>query len=278
MKRFLLAVAALLAAAALPAVASEATFERTLNVNGRVELNISTGAGSIHLSRGADNQVHVVGHVKSGWGANNDARVREIAAHPPIEQVGNIIRIGLHHENLHNISIDYDIQAPANAFLEASSGSGSLIIDGVGDNAKLSTGSGDIRATGLKNSFSANTGSGSISIEQTGQGDVRAQTGSGNIELRGIRGGLRAGTGSGSIRIEGTPTADWKLETGSGSIEFLPGRAGFTLDASSGSGGIHCDQQMSVQGSLDRHHVTGKVNGGGPTVRMETGSGSIHIR
>ncbi len=278
MKRFLLVAAAFLAAATLPAVASEATFDRTLSVNGRVDLNIATGAGNIHLSRGADNQVHIVGHVKSGWGANNDARVREIAAHPPIEQTGNIIRIGTHHENQRNISIDYEIQAPSNAFLEASSGSGNLTIDGVGNNAKLSTGSGDIRATGLRNSFSANTGSGSISIEQVGQGDVRVQTGSGNIELRGVRGGLRGGTGSGNIKIEGTPTADWKLETGAGSIDFVPGHAGFTLDASSGSGSVHCDQQMSVQGSTDKHHVTGKVNGGGPTVRLETGSGSIHIR
>jgi hypothetical protein len=28
---------------------------------------------------------------------------------------------------------------------------------------------------------------------------------------------------------------------------------------------------------MDHHHVTGKIGGGGPTVRIETGSGSIHI-
>jgi hypothetical protein len=34
---------------------------------------------------------------------------------------------------------------------------------------------------------------------------------------------------------------------------------------------------MLTQGSSDRHHVTGKINGGGPTVRIETGSGDIRI-
>jgi DUF4097 and DUF4098 domain-containing protein YvlB len=269
-----------LALAALPALASEANFERNLNVNGRVELSISTGSGNIHLTKGSGNQVHIYGRVKSGWGGGggNEQRVREIAANPPIEQTGNIIRIGAHHENLRNISIDYEIQAPANAFLEANSGSGDVTDDGIGENAKLSTGSGNVHATGLHGGFSVNTGSGNIYAEQTdGQGDVKAQTGSGNLELKGVHGGLRGGTGSGDIKISGSPAADWHLGTGSGSIEFWPGNTGFVLNASTGSGTVHTDHEMQVQGSFDKHHITGKINGGGPTVRIETGSGDVRI-
>jgi hypothetical protein len=276
MKKLWIAAVALAALAAVPALASEATFERTLSVSGRVELSVSTGSGNIHLTRGADNQVHVYGKVKSGWGGSED-RVREIAAHPPIEQTGNIIRIGSHHENLHNISIDYEIQAPANAFLEAGSGSGDITVEGVGENAKISTGSGNIHASGLHGGFTVDTGSGNIYAEQTGQGDVKAQTGSGNIELRDLRGGLRAGTGSGDIKVGGTPASDWKLETGSGNVEFWPGSAAITLDASTGSGSVHTDREMMTQGTQDHHHVTGKINGGGPTVRIETGSGDIRV-
>jgi hypothetical protein len=276
MKKLWIAVAAL-ALAALPAFAAEATFERTLSVSGRVELSVATGSGNIHISHGAGNQVHVFGRVKSSWGGN-EARVREIAAHPPIERTGNIIRIGGHHENLHNISIDYEIQAPENAFLDAASGSGNIDVDGVGENAKISTGSGNIHATGLHGGFTVNTGSGNIYAEQTGTGDVKAQTGSGNVELRNLHGGLRAGTGSGDIKAGGVPSADWKLETGSGSIEIWPGSAGLLLDASTGSGSIHTDHEMLTQGTQDRHHVSGKLNGGGPTVRISTGSGDIRVR
>jgi hypothetical protein len=34
---------------------------------------------------------------------------------------------------------------------------------------------------------------------------------------------------------------------------------------------------MMTQGELGHHHMTGKLNGGGPTVRIETGSGDIRI-
>lgn len=267
---------AALAMAALPAFGLEQSFERSLKVNGHVELSVSTGSGNIRITRGSGTEVHIVGHVKSGWGGN-EQRVHEIVANPPIEQTGNIIRIGTHHENLHNISISYEIQAPENTLLEAGSGSGDIYDDGVGENAKLGTGSGNVHATGLQGAFALNTGSGDILAEQTGSGNVRAQTGSGNIELRGIRGGLRADTGSGNIKVNGTPSTDWRLETGSGDVELWPGNAGVTLDASTGSGNVHAEHEMAVQGSFDKHHIVGKINGGGPTIRIQTGSGNIQV-
>lgn len=275
MKRLFVA-AAVLGLAASTALASEATFDRTLTVSGQVQLSVSTGSGNIHLTHGSGNQVHIFGKVKGGWDAS-EARVKEIAANPPIEQTGNIVRIGGHHENMQNISIDYEIQAPENALLAASSGSGNITVEGVGETAKLSTGSGNIRATGLHDGFSVSTGSGNIYAEQIGTGDVRAETGSGNVELRNLHGGLHAGTGSGEIKVGGTPTTDWKLGTGSGNVEFWPGSTGITLDASTGSGSIHSDHEMMTQGTLNKHHVVGKLNGGGPTVRIETGSGSIRV-
>lgn len=277
--KFFVATATALAFAVIPALASEATFDRTLSVNGRVDLSLSTGSGNIHLTRGAGNQVKIHGRVHSNnWGGgNSDERVRQVAANPPIEQTGNIVRIGRRHENLRNISIDYEIEAPADSFLDASSGSGDVTDDGVGQTAKLNSGSGNIRATGVHGGFTVGTGSGNIYAEQSGEGDVKAETGSGNIELRDLHGGLKATTGSGDIKAGGAPAGDWRLETGSGSIELWPGSTGFTLDASTGSGSIHTDHEMSVQGSFDKHHITGKVAGGGPTVRVQTGSGDIRI-
>jgi hypothetical protein len=268
--------AAVLALAALPALASEATFDRTLTVNGRVELAVGTGSGNIHITQGSGSQIKIHGTVKSNWGGSED-RVREIAANPPIEQTGNIVRIGKNHENYHNISINYEIEAPADSFLEASSGSGNVTDEGVGQDAKLNSGSGNIHATGLKGGFNVGTGSGNIYAEQAGSGDVKAETGSGNIELKDLHGALRANTGSGDIKVGGSPSSDWKLETGSGSVELWPGSTGFNLDASTGSGSIHTEHEMTVQGSFDRHHITGKISGGGPTVRASTGSGDIRI-
>lgn len=278
MKHLVVAVAALALVAGLAprARASEATFERTLTVGSHADLTVQTGSGTIRLTRGSGNTIHIFGRVRSSWGANDD-RVREIANHPPIEQTGSIVRIGVRHMDLHNISIDYEVEAPADAYLNASTGSGQINDDGVGVNTRLSTGSGSIHATGLQGTTALGTGSGSIYAEQAGQGDVKAETGSGSIELHNVHGGLRAETGSGSIKAEGAPTAAWRLETGSGSVEVWTGNAAFTLDAESGSGGIQVDREIVQEGKTSRHHVQGRVGGGGPTVRVETGSGGIRI-
>lgn len=273
--------AMLVLAGCMPAPASaagtEASFERTLSVTGSaLQLTVSTGSGSITLTRGSDNQVHVIGHVKGGWGSS-DSQVREIADHPPIEQTGNIVRVGAHQQNLRNISISYEIEAPAGSYLKATSGSGSVTDNGVGADARLHTGSGSIHATGLQGGFSLSTGSGNIEAEGMGTGDVTARTGSGTIDLRGVNGGLQAHTGSGSIKVRGKPAGPWRIGTGSGGVELWTGDAGFTLDAGTGSGGIHVDRQMTVHGSLGRHHVRGQIGGGGPTVRIRTGSGGIRV-
>jgi Putative adhesin len=255
---------------------AEATFTRDVTVNGRVDLTVATGSGSIHLTEGPGGHVHIVGRVRSSWGAD-ESQVQQIADHPPVEQTGNIVRVGAQRENWHNISIDYEIEAPADAFLTAQSGSGNVDDGGVGANARLSTGSGSIHATGLAGAPSLDTGSGNIYAELKGDGDARAQTGSGSIELHGLHGALRAETGSGNVKVDGKPLGPWKVTTGSGSVELWTADSPFTLDAQTGSGSIHSDREMLTQGTEEHHHVTGKISGGGPTVRIETGSGSIRI-
>ncbi len=270
------ALTALVAVLSVPARATEATFERDLTVSGRVDLAINNGSGFIHLTNGPAGHVRIFARVRSGWGTSDNS-VQDVAAHPPIQQTGNIVRIGAAHRSLGNVSIDYEIQAPADAYLDAASGSGNITDDGVGANARLSTGSGSIQATGLKGDFTVGTGSGNIEAEQVSPGDVKANTGSGSIELKNVHGGLHAGTGSGHIKVEGTPTASWRIHTGSGSVELWTENAGLTLEASTGSGGIHTDREISSLGSIDRHHVKGAIGGGGPEVRVDTGSGSIKV-
>lgn len=253
------------------------SFDRVLSVNGEPQLMVSTGSGNIHLTRSSGNQIHIHGKIHvSREGSVEQAR--QIAANPPIEQNGNEIRVGKEHqEHWHGISINYEIEAPAGSVLSAMSGSGDIVDEGVGKNAKLQTGSGDIRANGLQDAFEVHTGSGNITAEQTGQGDVKAQTGSGNIELKDIHGGFVGQTGSGDIKASGTPSSPWTLKTGSGNIDITSGTAPLTLDASSGSGSVTTDKEMLVKGSLNQHHITGNLNGGGPLVRAETGSGDIRV-
>ncbi|MFT4111250.1 DUF4097 family beta strand repeat-containing protein [Silvibacterium sp.] len=275
--------AALLAASPAAMLAADGNFDKTLHVGGGVSLSVSTGAGYIHVSPGSDGQIHIIGHVHAGhgwgnWGGSPEDAVKQVVDNPPIEQNGNSVEIGK-HTNYHNISIDYEITAPRGTVLDASSGSGDLQLRELNGPLKAQTGSGSIEANGFTGRVALGTGSGDIHAELHGTPDVKAETGSGSIRLSGVDGALYAQTGSGDIDIAGNPSTNWKLETGSGSISLdTGGRAKFTLDATTGSGSIHSDPPISTHGSLERHHITGDINGGGPVVRIETGSGDVRIR
>jgi hypothetical protein len=277
--------AAALSAAALAipamALASDATFDKTLSVNGSVQLEVSTGSGYVHVNPGSDNQVHIVGHVHANhgfMGGNSADQVRQIVDNPPIQQSGNTIRVGQMHESMFNhVSIDYDITTPKNTHLKAESGSGDLKAVSMNGGVRLETGSGSVNGDDLGGDGYLQTGSGDIRVNFSNGGNVTAGAGSGSIRLTGVKGSLKAETGSGDISIAGQPVDGWKIEAGSGSIDLNLGGSKFTLDAETGSGSIHTDQAISMQGSLERHHITGNVNGGGPTVKVETGSGSIRI-
>ena len=254
----------------------QATFDRNLSFNGKLDLSVGTGSGNITLTQGPANQLRIHGIVRGNQKAD-PAQVEQIAANPPIEQEGNTIRIGGHNEKLENISIDYEIEAPVESAVNAASGSGNITDNGVGQEAKLITGSGNIQAKGIQGGFKAQTGSGNIEIDGTGQGESKAQTGSGNIDLKGVQGALMAQTGSGSIKAEGKPTSAWKLQAGSGDIELATGSAPVNLDASTGSGEIKTNRSEGMESSSDHHHVRAQLNGGGPELKAETGSGDIRI-
>jgi hypothetical protein len=284
------------------AFAAEKSFDRTLTVNGPVTLHVSTGSGYIHVSPGSDNQVHIVGHVKgsnSWWGGgSSDEAVAKVADNPPIDQAGNIISVGEDHGNdwARHVSIDYEIKTPSNTMLVAESGSGDLQLsningtvrahtgsgsihaDRLGAGSKLETGSGTIDASNLQGSTTLQTGSGDLRAQLSSPGDVVAATGSGSISLTNVHGAVKAETGSGSLEIGGQPTSPWKLETGSGDINLHVGNAHFTLDADTGSGSVNSDLPIEMRGAMNKHHVTGTVNGGGPTIKAETGSGDIRIQ
>ncbi len=282
--KLLTSTVAILSLAAASAFA-DSNFERTLSAGSSPNVSISTGSGYIRLHPGSGDQIHIIAHVHSshGWmggGGDADSRVQQIVSNPPIIQNGNDITIGERHNNdlFHNISIDYEITLPRGSAINSITGSGDVEIQDVGASVKAQSGSGSVRVHGVQGMTNLGTGSGDIELQQTGPGDVKAETGSGSIRLHGIAGGLKASTGSGDIEAEGQPTSDWKVSTGSGSVRLSVGNAHFNLDADTGSGNISVAQPMTMQGSLNRHHVSAVVGGGGPTIRVGTGSGDIQIK
>lgn len=265
---------------------AEGTFDRTLNVAGRVDLDVTTGSGRIEVRAGQTDRVEIHGRITaSDWSLRGgklspEERVKRLQANPPIEQTGNRIRIGrITDEDLRNVSVSYTLVVPAQTTLVSSTGSGSQEISGLRERVEAQTGSGSIRVRDASGDVRASTGSGGIEVFKNGKGDVDVSTGSGSIEVSGVHGGLRASTGSGSLQVEGEQTSDWRLSSSSGSIQIqLSGKPAFDLDAASSSGSIDTAYPVTVSGRVSKRELRGPVNGGGPLLHLRTSSGGIRIR
>lgn len=292
--------------------AQEGTFDRTLKVSGPVDLDVTTGSGSITVNRGGNGQVVVHATIRAsdiGWFSGDPSeRIKAIQDNPPIEQSGNVIRVGHFYDSdrQRNISISYDIQVPATAQVHSRTGSGHIKIAGVNGPVDASTGSGGIDIDGVASDVRLQTGSGSIDINNVA-GTVRAHTGSGSIGGDRIGGGsavdtsakfqgkalplasegssasgrayLDFETGSGSIRLQNI-AGELKARTGSGNIEAQGQQTG-DWELHTGSGGIRVRLPESSKFTLMARTSSGSVSTDFPltiqgTVNRRELSGSVN--
>lgn len=291
----------LLLGAAMAAASEQGHFEKTLQVSGAADLEVLSRSGNVIVRSGPAGKVSITGriHVGDRWfSGGRKGDVEAIEQNPPITQTGNTVRID--YVNYRDISVDYEVTAPADTKVRAKTGSGDVTAEGMKNGVDVETGSGDVRLRDLAGELRIHTGSGNIEaksaagplearagsgdirVEETSKGDVRVETGSGNVDVRGVEGGLRASTGSGDVQIDGRPTSNWSVKTGSGNTDLrLPGEAAFDVDLSTSSGSIVVSQPVTttIQGRVEDAHKTirGKVRGGGPEVAVHTGSGDIRI-
>src|SRR5947209_14880500 len=150
-------------------ITAEGSFERTLKVSGPVNLDGTTGSGRINVRAGEPGTVRVLGTIRAGTGwhidrAEAEAKVRRLEANPPIEQNGNVVRIGrIEDEDLRrNVSISYELVVPAETRLRSETGSGSQTIDGIRGPLEPSAGSGGLKISNIVAEAQASTGSGGI--------------------------------------------------------------------------------------------------------------------
>jgi DUF4097 and DUF4098 domain-containing protein YvlB len=309
----------LMCAAPSPALAQRFEFERTFEMAAPATLEVTTLNGAIEILPGEAGRVVVQGAatVRIGWDVPVNAveLARQIAAAPPIEQVGATLRLRLPTDRAAQraATVSYRVRIPPDMEIRSTSESGATSIRGttapvwartqsaaitVSDLAgavQVSTGSGAVvasdisgalsvttqssafTASRLRSSLRVRTGSGAVSAAFDGGGDVDVETSSSGIDLRGVRGGLTVQTQSGGVTVRGAPAKDWSVTTGSSSVSLhLEPGVGFRLDAESRSGSVVFDD-LRVDGATTKRSALGTVGTGGPSVHVRTGSGAIRV-
>ena len=267
----------------------EAIEERTIDVGPGTRLQVDNFAGSINVEASGEGQIRVVAARHGSVGANLD----RIQVH--IQQRGDTLVVRTSRpRGLSNLSVSFQIFAPAGTYLDLSTGSGSVEVEGFVAGVSVETGSGNVTARGLLGDVALSTGSGSVDARDVAgslaiesgsgslavqgiSGDLEAHTGSGGIDVQGAEGNVRLDTGSGTVEYQGAPAGECRFETGTGSVVLhLPAELDFRIQADTGSGSV--DVRFDVEGRVSRQHVEGVVGTGQEaTIIASTGSGGIDV-
>lgn len=196
----------------------------------------------------------------------------------------------------------YLIRVPRQVQLERiSSSNGQIRVEDIQGAARLDTSNGAIRLRMIEGRLDARTSNGAIEGDSL-TGDVTLRTSNGGIRLDRVAGALDATTSNGGIHIRlGKPKPNEPVKVGSsnGSIELevealdnneirasssnatitlrLPAAIKARLRASTSNSSISSDFDVTTRGTMNKNHLEGEINGGGPLIDVSTSNGHIRI-
>lgn len=276
-----LAVSVVAAAFLFSTVAfAQSPWDKTYNVSSRPNLQVEVDDASVRVrSCGGCQSVHI--HVEPHGQDMNRWRISEM-------QGGSGIRFAMKHKEdrsffgmgWHGQSPEIIVETPGETDLNVRSGDGSLGVAGLRGSVDLKTGDGSVHVDETDGQLRIVTGDGSVLVRRAA-GTLNATTGDGSMNLEGRLSQLDAHTGDGSIRLDLLPgstlQSSSRVTTGDGSIAMtVPHDLHADVQVSTGDG--HIANGLSMQTSVnDQHNVRGLMNGGGPTLRVHSGDGSIAL-
>lgn len=265
------------------AYGADITFQKTMPATGTTSITVCTNSGIVHIAGVGGDKVQIAANVhKSNWHAVGNAdEMKAVAANPPIHQMASVLHVGdktTCGDVLHDIDIDYEISIPRNMDVIVHSGAGSIRVESLDGFVHARSGTGDVTADGIGRNEKSDRSKTSSATAAT-LSDSSLTTGSGIVTVAKVRGPLNASSVSGTLTASGNPTGDWALQTGSGAIHVqLEPNAKYTLDAEAGSGVIDSKLPAPVSGHITNGMLRGTVNGGGPEVKVYSGSGNLDLQ
>lgn len=260
---------------------------------------IETGGGNVSTTA-------IAGRVEIESGGGN-LRLDDIGGGAKAETGGGAIDVGTIGGDVNvetgggNIKI-----ASAKGAIKASTGGGSLVVLSGLQDAVLETGGGSIRVEKCNGRVKANTGGGGVELGDIG-GPVQIESGAGSIRLASAKGRVEAETGGGSIQLDGATSV--RAETAAGGIvvklvSSSDMRNNSTLETAAGDITVYLANDLpitiraeiemgnghKIRSDFNDIHVSGedgswpgprtvtaegRLNGGGPTLKVTTSSGNI---
>jgi Putative adhesin len=296
--RLTLAAGLLLSASVIAPQARAEEWTKSYTISGRAQVRVDTNDGAVQIYTGDSKQVDFR-VLYDGYEMNKNLHVDS-------RQDGDSVQINARVSGHWGFSwgngrrgIRIEVHMPKEADLQIDTGDGSVNTQSVNGKVKIHTGDGSVRAQQVTGDVDIDTGDGSITVDGA-KGDIRLRTGDGHIEARNLDGKVDALSGDGHITLDGrldvlsVKTGDgsidarlepgskvnssWSIRTGDGSVNVvLPPDLQANIDASTNDGHISLGIPVTVEGTFSNSQIHGKMNGGGQTLLIHTGDGSIRL-
>jgi Putative adhesin len=283
----------------LPQVVRGEEVTKSFAVTGRPNVRVETNDGSVRVTSGDAKQVEFRVEYQ-GYELGKNLRVDARQDGDKVELIARVTgHWGINFGWGHDRRLHIEVRMPQQGDLQVETGDGSVETSGLSGTLNVHTGDGSVKANSLEGTIDLHTNDGSITVN-TLKGNIRLRTGDGSIEAHELDGRVEADSGDGHVRLSGRfealnvktgdgsvdtkvlsgsrMTADWALRTGDGSVDIsLPADFQANIDATTGDGHISMSLPVTVEGTLSKSEMRGKMNGGGPTLTIHTGDGSIRL-
>jgi len=288
-----------------------AAFTLTLTASGQMEqafevapggkLTVNASRGSIDVETTESNQV-LIEIEPRGWSLEEFQKEFKVE----FDQSGNDVSVVIEPHSKTSKwfnwgrSKGYRLHAfiPVRFDIDLNTSGGGISVNDLQGEVLAKTSGGSMDFGRIEGPVSAKTSGGNIKVAEC-VGDVEVSTSGGNIQLGKVEGYVKASTSGGNIKVDGVgdtliaktsggsieatiaeqPSGDCHLRTSGGDVTVrLASDLGFEIDAKTSGGRVHTDLPVTIQGSIQKNRIQGKLMEGGPSLTLRTSGGNIRIQ
>lgn len=283
----------------------ERTVEKTFSVESGAKLSVETSGGNVRVESGDVQRVRIVAR-QIFPKASTDAEADEAAKSLELvmEQNGASVKASAKYTKSTwwgrtPVVVHFDVTVPRACDVNLNTSGGDISVSDLTGAAKVKTSGGNVKLGQIAGEVNARTSGGNVALAGCTRGaalstsggnitagpvagNLEATTSGGDITINGVSGSVSARTSGGNVRAKlAAITSDCTLGTSGGDVSVaLAKDSALLLDAMTSGGRVGGDglRIELLAGGNGKNRLSGKVNGGGPRLKLRTSGGNIDVK